>query len=84
MTNLFGDLGPKPVSHLARGSQSRANRPDMVPRVPGDILFHDAGPTGWGRKRDLGDYKGTKSEVDFRHLHGQFFDPTVDPDPDAA
>jgi len=66
---------PKPVLD---GEEHKANRPDMKPRVPGDILFHDAGPTGWGRIRRLGDYKGTKSEANFADQHGKFFDPAVD------
>ena len=72
MTKLTGGQGPKPVSFLGGGSQEAKNRPAMRPRVPGNILFHDAGPTGWDRIRQLGDYKGTKSESNFEHLHNQF------------
>jgi hypothetical protein len=72
----------KPVLNLE--DTGAENRPAMKPRQPGEILFADAGQTGWGRIRNLGDYKGTKSESNFAHLHNQFFDPAVDPDPDAA
>jgi hypothetical protein len=36
------------------------------------VLFSRVGSTGWGRRRDLGDYKGNKKEGDFSHLHGKF------------
>jgi len=73
MTKLTGGQGPKPVK--GGDNHPRANRPDMRPRVPGNILFHDAGPTGWGRIRRLGDYKGTRSEANFAHLHDKFVGP---------
>jgi hypothetical protein len=37
------------------------------------VLFHHTGATGWGRKRNLGDYKGNKREGDFSHLHAKFW-----------
>jgi hypothetical protein len=40
------------------------NRPDLRGRRLG-ILFHDAGPSGWGRIRRLGAYKGARSEKSF-------------------
>jgi hypothetical protein len=40
------------------------NRPDLVSRPLGS-LFHDTGSTGWGRIRNLGAYKGTRSEKNF-------------------
>jgi hypothetical protein len=78
MKGLTGDQGPKPAGFLSGGPQAGSNRPDMRPRVPGNILFHDAGPTGWGRIRQLGDYKGEKSESNFADQHDKFFDPAVD------
>ena len=48
-----------------------ANRPDITPRNQG-VLFHNTGATGWGRRRELGDYKGNRSEQNFEHLHNQF------------
>ena len=54
-----------------------ANRPDIRPRNQG-VLFHNTGPTGWGRKRNLGDYKGNKKEADFSHLHDKFWGPGDD------
>jgi hypothetical protein len=53
------------------------NRPDLIPRDLG-ILFHATGSTGWGRKRDLGDYKAGRSEHNFADQHDRFFDPAVD------
>jgi hypothetical protein len=55
-----------------------ANRPDIRPRDEG-VLFHDTGPTWWGRKRNLGDYKGNKKEGDFSHLHEKFWGEGDDP-----
>jgi hypothetical protein len=54
-----------------RGAVRTANRPDIRPRDEG-VLFHDTAPTWWGRKRNLGDYKGNKKERDFGHLHDKF------------
>jgi hypothetical protein len=50
----------------------RGNRPDIRPRDE-EVLFHDTGPTGWGRRRDLGDYKGKKSEHNFADQHDKFY-----------
>jgi hypothetical protein len=55
-----------------------ANRPDIRPRNQG-VLFHDTGPTGWWRIRNLGDYKGNKKEGDFSHLHEKFWGEGDDP-----
>jgi hypothetical protein len=46
---------------LTNGSK---NRPPIKPRKAG-ILFHDVGPTGWGRKRDVTQHKGSRSEHHF-------------------
>ena len=48
-----------------------ANRPDIRPRDEG-VLFHETGSTGWGRRRNHGDYKGNRSEQNFEHLHNLF------------
>ena len=48
------------------------NRPDLIRRDQG-VLFHNTGSTGWGRRRDHGDYKGDKKEGDFSHLHEKFW-----------
>jgi hypothetical protein len=48
-----------------------ANRPDIRPRNQG-VLFHATGSTGWGRRRQLGDYKQGRSEHDFRDQHDRF------------
>jgi hypothetical protein len=47
------------------------NRPDLIRRDEG-VLFHNTGPTGWGRRRDLPDYKQGRSEHDFRDQHDRF------------
>jgi hypothetical protein len=54
-----------------------ANRPDIRLRDEG-VLFHNTGPTGWGRKRDLRGHKKGKSEHNFADQHDRFFDPAVD------
>jgi hypothetical protein len=51
---------------------SEKNRPDIKDDRPKGVLFSTEGSTGWGRRRDLGNYKGAKSEKDFRHLHDKF------------
>jgi hypothetical protein len=48
------------------------NRPELVDRRPQGVLFSTAGQTGWRRRRDLGNYKGTKKERDFSYLHDKF------------
>jgi hypothetical protein len=47
-------------------------RPYLVDARPKGVLFSTKGPTGWGRRRDLGNYKEGKSEKDFSHLHAKF------------
>lgn len=54
------------------------NRPDTEMHIPRGVLFAETGSTGWGRKRDLGDYKGNRSEHTFADQHDRFFDPAVD------
>jgi hypothetical protein len=51
-----------------------ANRPDSRDDIPQGVLFSEVGQTGWGRRRDLGDYKGNKSEKNFDHLNEKFTD----------
>jgi hypothetical protein len=65
------------ISEENRRVARAQNRPDLIPRDLG-ILFHATGPTGWGRKRDLGDYKAGRSEHNFADQHDKFFDPAVD------
>jgi hypothetical protein len=48
-----------------------ANRPDIRPRDEG-VLFHNTGATGWGRRRDIRNHKGHRTEADFSHLHDKF------------
>ena len=52
-----------------------ANRPDIRDDIPQGVLFSKVGQTGWGRRRDLGDYKGNKKEGDFSHLHEKCANP---------
>jgi hypothetical protein len=53
------------------------NRPDLIRRDEG-VLFHNTGPTGWGHRRNHGDYKAGRSEHNFADQHDRFFDPAVD------
>jgi hypothetical protein len=55
-----------------KGVVRAQNRPDIRDDIPQGVLFSEVGQTGWGRRRDLGNYKGAKSEKDFRHLHDKF------------
>jgi hypothetical protein len=55
-----------------RGRPRTANRPDMKDDRPKGVLFSTEGSTGWGRVRNLGDYKEGKKEGDFSHLHDKF------------
>jgi hypothetical protein len=48
------------------------NRPDIKDDRPKGVLFSTEGSSGWGRKRDLDNYKEGKSEKDFSHLHAKF------------
>jgi hypothetical protein len=55
------------------------NRPELVDKRPGWALFSSAGQTGWHRRRDLGNYKGNKSETNFNHLNHKFWGEGDDP-----
>ena len=56
-------------------NQRGKQRPDISDVRPKGVLFSTEGSTGWGRVRNLGNYKAGKSEKDFRHLHGRFVGP---------
>lgn len=60
---------PTPVTEV---SVRASNRPDMKMNISNGVMFSAEGSTGWGRIRNLGDYKGNKSEKDFHHLHEKF------------
>jgi hypothetical protein len=62
-----------------RGRPRSANRPDIRDDRPKGVLFSTQGSTGWGRVRNLGDYKGNKKEGDFSHLHDKFWSEGDDP-----
>jgi hypothetical protein len=62
-----------------RGRPRTANRPEISDDRPQGILFSTQGSTGWGRRRNLGDYKGNKKEGDFSHLHDKFWSEGDDP-----
>jgi hypothetical protein len=53
-------------------NQKGKQRPELVDKWPRRALFSTAGQTGWRRRRDLGNYKGNKTEGDFSHLHDKF------------
>jgi hypothetical protein len=50
-------------------------RPVMTDARPRRVMFSYVGSTGWRRRRDLGNYKGNKSEKNFDHLNEKFADP---------
>jgi hypothetical protein len=54
-------------------NQKGKQRPEFVDKRPRRLLFSTAGPTGWRRRRDLGDYKGNMKEGEFSHLHEKFW-----------
>jgi hypothetical protein len=56
-------------------NQRGKQRPELVDKRPRRVLFSTAGQTGWRRRRELGNYKGTRKEADFHHLHDKFADP---------
>jgi hypothetical protein len=47
------------------------NRPDIRDDRPKGVLFSTAGSTWWGRRCNLGNYKGSE-KGDFSHLHDRF------------
>jgi hypothetical protein len=55
-------------------SKKKKNRPDMRDLIPRGVMFHETGSTGWRRRRNLGDYKGNKSEKNFDHLNEKFWE----------
>jgi hypothetical protein len=55
------------------------NRPDISDDRPKGVLFSTEGSTGWHRRRDLGNYKGSKSEKNFDHLNEKFWGEGDDP-----
>jgi hypothetical protein len=59
-------------------TSKKKNRPDMRDLIPKGVMFHETGSTGWGRKKDLGDYKDNRSEHNFADQYDRFFDPAVD------
>ena len=57
----------------------KKNRPDMRDLIPRRVMFYGTSSTGWGRIRQLGNYKGDKSEKNFNHLHARFWGEGDDP-----
>jgi hypothetical protein len=54
-----------------RRAARSGNGLDLVRRDQG-VLFHNTGSTGWGRRRDHGDYKAGRSEHNFADQHDRF------------
>jgi hypothetical protein len=46
---------------------------------PERVLFSTAGQTGWRRRRDIRNHKGSKSEKNFDHLNEKFWGEGDDP-----
>jgi hypothetical protein len=53
----------------------QANRPDLKNVMPEGVMFDRVGPTGWGRIRKLGNYKGNRSEANFADQDHKWSDP---------
>jgi hypothetical protein len=65
-------FGSRPVSRPASDPRRSQNRPDWADKIPRQVMFTTAGPTGWRRRRDLRGHKGNMKEGDFSHLHDKF------------
>jgi hypothetical protein len=64
---------PPPDVSKKKRLVNQKNRPDIKDDRPKGVLFSTEGSTGWRRRRDLGDYKGNKSEKNFDHLNDKFW-----------
>ena len=62
-------------------TSKKVNRPDICDLIPKGVMFSTEGSTGWGRRRNLGNYKKGRSEHDFHDQHHRFTHDTGD---DAA
>ena len=60
-------------------NQKGKQRPELVDKRPRRALFSTAGQTGWRRRRDIRNHKGTRREGDFHHLHARFWGEGDDP-----
>jgi hypothetical protein len=60
-------------------NQRGKQRPERVDRRPQGVLFSTAGQTGWRRRRDIRNHKGSKSEKNFDHLNEMFWGEGDDP-----
>jgi hypothetical protein len=60
-------------------NQRGKQRPERVDRRPQGVLFSTAGQTGWRRRRDIRNHKGSKSEKNFDHLNEKFWGEGDDP-----
>ena len=50
-------------------------RPVMTDARPRRVMFSYVGSTGWRRRRDIRNHKGSRKEADFSHLHDKFANP---------
>jgi hypothetical protein len=66
-------FGSRPVSRPVSAKRQAQNRPDYVDKIPRQVLFSTQGSTGWRRRRDISDHKGTDmKEGDFSDQHHRF------------
>jgi hypothetical protein len=57
----------------------RKNRPEVVDVRPKEVMFGEAGQTGWKRRRDLYNHKAGRKEGDFSDQHHKFWSEGDDP-----
>jgi hypothetical protein len=55
------------------------NRPDHADKRPRWALFSTVGSTGWRRRRDIRNHKGSRKEADFSDQHHKFWSEGDDP-----
>ena len=48
------------------------NRPESVDKRPRQAMFSVQGSTGWRRRRDIRNHKGSRKEADFSDQHDKF------------
>ena len=54
-------------------------RPEYVDKIPRQVMFSSQGSTGWRRRRDIRNHKGSRKEADFSDQHHKFWSEGDDP-----
>jgi hypothetical protein len=65
-------FGSRPVSRPVSEKHQAQNRPELVDKIPRQVLFSVQGSTGWRRRRDITGHKGNRSEQNFSDQHHRF------------